>query len=343
MWKATEVVDKFSLPRLSEGISGGCHGCRFAGVGVDVEILGVTLMLHNGLVSHDVLLRLHVGPEGIRGALGHEPLTSLDVIHTVLEVTESLAQIRSQELLDESLGVLVEELGENYLATKNLLVNSHGVLVHERGVAYNHLINKDAQCPPVDGLAVTLVQKHLRSDVLGRATKRVSAVLDGLGEAEIRKFEETILREQDILRLQIAVDDVLVVQVGEDNRDLTGVEFRVIVFEPSSLTKMGKEFATDDVLQKQIEVEIILTVKVQFDDERANGFSVCAWRRDLTQNRLLGHNMVHLLQADDIRLFEHLERVNFVDLRVELHPSAVWAFFGVHSFIVNLTNLYTSE
>ena len=47
-------------------------------------------MLDNGLVGHHVLLRLHVGPEGIRGALGHEPLTSLDVVHTILEVTESL-------------------------------------------------------------------------------------------------------------------------------------------------------------------------------------------------------------------------------------------------------------
>ena len=128
---------------------------------------------------------------------------------------------------------------------------------------------------PVDRLAVTLVQKHLRSNVLGRTTKRVGTVFDSLGETEIRKFEETVLREQDVLGLQITVDDVLVVQIGKDNRDLTGIEFRVVVFEASSLTKMRKELTANNVFQKKVEVVIILTVKIQLNDERTNSFPIC--------------------------------------------------------------------
>lgn len=97
----------FNLPRLEERIRGWGHGCRFAGVGVDVEIFGVTLMLDNGLVGHHVLLRLHVGPEGIRGALGHEPLASLDVVHTILEVTESLFFDTNFECFEQIVDIFV--------------------------------------------------------------------------------------------------------------------------------------------------------------------------------------------------------------------------------------------
>ncbi len=36
-----------------------------------------------------------------------------------------------------------------------LLVDLHGVLVPEGGLANQELIDEDAECPPVDGAAVT--------------------------------------------------------------------------------------------------------------------------------------------------------------------------------------------
>ena len=81
----------------------------------------------------------------------------------------------------------------------------------------------------------------------------------------------------------------------------------------------------------------------QLDDEGADGSTVSAGSGNLAQNRLFGDDMVHLFQANDVRLLEHLERVHFVDLGVEFQPAAVWALLGVHGLIVDLANLDATE
>ena len=46
------------------------------------------------------------------------------------------------------------------LALKDLLIDGHGVVVVEGVDTGNHLIGQDAQCPPVNGLAMTFVEEH---------------------------------------------------------------------------------------------------------------------------------------------------------------------------------------
>merc|ERR1719235_557631 len=96
-----------------------------------------------------------------------EPLCLLDVVNAVLQVTEALSKICSEQFLHQNLGILVEELGEDNLATQNLLIDAHGVLVHEWWIADDHLIDEDAKAPPIHWFTMTLVEKHLRCDVLG--------------------------------------------------------------------------------------------------------------------------------------------------------------------------------
>ena len=110
------------------------------------------------------------------------------------------------------------------LALQDLLVDGHRVVVIERVNASDHLVSQDAQGPPVDRLAMALVEEHLGCQVLGRPTQSVSARLAVLGEAEVGQLQVALLINQDVLGLQVAVDYVQRVQILEHKSNLCGVE-----------------------------------------------------------------------------------------------------------------------
>ena len=120
--------------------------------------------------------------------------------------------------------LLVKIAGELNLALEDLLVDGHRVIVIEGVNAGEHLVREDAQGPPVDRLAVALIQEDFGRQVLGRSAKRVSARLAVLSESEVRQFEVALLVNKDVLRLQISVNDVQRVQILEHQRHLRGVK-----------------------------------------------------------------------------------------------------------------------
>ena len=96
--------------------------------------------------------------------------------------------------------LLIEVAGELDLSFQNLLVNCHGVIVVKWIDSSNHLVGQNAQGPPVDGLAVALVEQHLRGKVFWSATEGVSACLTVFGKSEICQFQVSFLIDQDVLR-----------------------------------------------------------------------------------------------------------------------------------------------
>ena len=46
------------------------------------------------------------------------------------------------------------------LTLEDLLIDGHGVVVVEGVDTGNHLIGEDAECPPVNGLAMTFVEEN---------------------------------------------------------------------------------------------------------------------------------------------------------------------------------------
>jgi len=62
---------------------------------------------------------------------------------------------------------------------------------------------------------VALHRDQLRREVLGRAAEGVGAVGHLLGEAEVAELDETVAVQQYVLGLEIAIDDVPLVQVLE--------------------------------------------------------------------------------------------------------------------------------
>lgn len=121
-------------------------------------------------------------------------------------------------------GVVVEPLREVQLPLQDVLVDHQRVVVGEGVDPRNHLVDQHPQRPPVHRLTVALVLQDLGRQVLGRPAEGEGAILDCLGEAEVCQFEVSVSGDEDVLRLQVAVDDVPRVQVLEDGDDVCGVE-----------------------------------------------------------------------------------------------------------------------
>jgi len=84
-----------------------------------------------------------------------KPSVILYIINTVLQVTVSLGKISNQKMLNNTLSILVEVLGELYLTLEDLLVDSHRVFISEGVNTGDHFVNDDTKSPPINGLTVT--------------------------------------------------------------------------------------------------------------------------------------------------------------------------------------------
>lgn len=72
-----------------------------------------------------------------------------------------------------------------------------------------HLVDQNAERPPVHRATVALVQQNLWSDVLGSPADRVGAFAHGLREPEVDHLEVATRADHDVLGFQVAVADVL--------------------------------------------------------------------------------------------------------------------------------------
>mmetsp|Transcript_82673 Transcript_82673/g.256767 ORF Transcript_82673/g.256767 Transcript_82673/m.256767 type:complete len:219 (+) Transcript_82673:148-804(+) len=192
---------------------------HFLGVGVVIEVTRVVRRLDDWLEGRRYRLGDEVVPIHVL-----EPLVLLDIVGATLQVAVALPQVRCEELLHQALGFLVEELGEDDLPAQDLLINLHRILVNKRGVSHNHLVDEDAEGPPVYGLPVALVEQDLWGNVLGRAAEGVRPMVDDLREAKVRELHVAVEVDENVLRLQVPVDYVLLVAVLEDGRNLRSVE-----------------------------------------------------------------------------------------------------------------------
>ena len=128
-------------------------------------------------------------------------------------------------MFDQRFGVLVERAGERNLASEDVLVNTHRIVIIERVNSGVHFVEQDSQSPPVDGLSVTLVQDNLGGDVLrGTADCEGSSLVEDLGKSEIGKLEIAVVSDKQIFGLEISVDNILRMKVFETASDSGSIE-----------------------------------------------------------------------------------------------------------------------
>eukprot|EP00406_Dinophysis_acuminata_P040260 CAMPEP_0179360684 /NCGR_PEP_ID=MMETSP0797-20121207/80107_1 /TAXON_ID=47934 /ORGANISM="Dinophysis acuminata, Strain DAEP01" /LENGTH=335 /DNA_ID=CAMNT_0021076053 /DNA_START=249 /DNA_END=1254 /DNA_ORIENTATION=+ len=147
---------------------------------------------------------------------------------------------------------------------------AHRRLAAEGGRSNEHLVEQDAHGPDIDTVPVRLVLHHLRGEVVQGAAEGVPlpAVRDLRAPPEVAELRDPVCAQQDVLGLDVAVDDVPLVEVGERERDvpedLGGVPLR----QAAALLHNREEGPAARVLQQQVEVVGVLEVAVEAEDVR---------------------------------------------------------------------------
>lgn len=134
----------------------------------------------------------------------------------------------------------------------------------ERWVTGQHLVEQDSECPPVDCLAVALVEENFRSDVLWGSADGVGTFGDDLGESEINHLQVSVTADHDVLGLQVSVDDVQTLEVLEDGHDLGSVECSLLGVEVADASVIGEQVSALEQLGDEVDVPVVLHEAVVF-------------------------------------------------------------------------------
>ena len=100
------------------------------------------------------------------------------------------------------------------------------IIGKEGHVAEEHLIEEDAEGPPVEREGVTLAFDHFRSHVLLGSANRFGkfSFLEVASHTKVYETDVAILAQHDIFQFEISVDDIAFVEVAERSNYLNCVE-----------------------------------------------------------------------------------------------------------------------
>jgi hypothetical protein len=116
----------------------------------------------------------------------------------------------------------------------------------------------EGQSLPVNRLVVAFRGDDFGGQVVGRAAERPCDVGHLFGETKVGNLEVTMAVEQQVLGLQVAVDDVVRVQVVEGEGDLSGVELCDGVGEALRLAQQAEQLAALDKVHDHVQVLRVL-------------------------------------------------------------------------------------
>ncbi len=101
------------------------------------------------------------------------------------------------------------------------------VFVHPRRFFRNHFVNRAAQAPNVSKSIVPRLLDNFRGHPVGRAAERLCLCVvsfnDLFGATEICQLTAAIVSNEDIRRLYISVNDIVVMKILETKQDLLSV------------------------------------------------------------------------------------------------------------------------
>ena len=136
---------------------------------------------------------------------------------------------------------------------------------------------------------MALILQNFGRQILRRATKGKSSVLNNFSKTKISELNVAIGGNEYILRFEISVDDIFAMEVLEDEDELRGVERGFVGFENAFFSEVGEELPTRNVFHEEVNVFAVLVHALKVDDER-----VADWFQDL----VLVADVVHLLCFD---------------------------------------------
>ena len=226
------------------------------------------------------------------------------VLHDLLRVglgAQPFALVSAQQFSDEVLGLAggLGALREPQLALLDQLEHDGLVFVVEGRQALHHLVGQDAQTPPVCTAVAAGVHQDLGAEVLWRATEGHGQLLglEDLGHAEVGEHHVAVLIHEDVFELQVAVHDVLGVQMAQRQGELRGVELGALLVELARDAQVLEQLAALAVLHDEEELGGRLEGVDQVDQVGVV---------DVLEDHLLGPGVLELVLLDDVLLADAL-------------------------------------
>ena len=142
----------------------------------------------------------------------------------------------------------------------------------ERRLAHDHLVETAAETPDVDLLAVaSLLVEHFWSQILSSAYQRVRQAIVFLLEyftyAKIGQTYVAIFVYENVLRFEISVDHVPVVEILQCQDDLSSIEASFFLTKVAFLLDMVEEVATRNIFHDQEKMCWRLKCVIEIQDE----------------------------------------------------------------------------
>jgi hypothetical protein len=133
-----------------------------------------------------------------------------------------------------------------------------------------------------------------------------------LAETKVAQSDVSSVVQQDVLRLQVAVDDIETVQALESAQKLGGVETSSVNLELALPLKMVEQLSSVHERQDKVQLLGRLERKLQRHDERVV---------DLCEYRTFRQRVINLRARDDVLLSQGLEGIDA--LRIAFPESCV--------------------
>jgi len=228
---------------------------------------------------------------------GLEPAVILHVRGAILEVALAFGEVCGHQVLDQALAVGREGLRESYLALDDLGLDLHGLVRVERVDPVDHFEDQDSQGPPVHRLPVALVHYNLGADLLRRPAERLGLRGTDLSEPEVGHLQLAVCVNQQVFGFEVAIDNVLGVQLLKDKRNLRSLEARLGLLEANHGAEICEEFAALNELHEELELLVVLRVALVL---HAEGVGDVAHDEDLVLH------VLHLLALHKFVLLQRL-------------------------------------
>jgi hypothetical protein len=185
----------------------------------------------------------------------------LDVIVSILLVTNSFLRILSAKCLNKRLGFstdLVWKL-DGVDSSENAFVNGEIIFCPEGSFLGEQLVDEDTERPEISADIVTSVRDNFRRNILWSSTEspRLVPWKNLLGETKINESNVAVSIDHKILWFKISVAEVAGVEVFKRGDNTGGVESTNGVVEGASLVEESPEIATKVRISKDVDVLVI--------------------------------------------------------------------------------------
>ena len=284
-------------------------------------------MLHRVLAGVHVIDGINVdcGDPGRREVVlrklvpvdGEEPRVLLDLHGSVAAATQAPSHLLLEQPLEEVLEDRREVIRAFVVDLDDPPEHVDRVVGLEGGAAGAHLEDQDPEGPPVCSERHSALVQVLGGHVIWRPLEgiRLLARLQHLGDAQVRYLQVPVGGDEEVLELEVAVEDALLVQVLEAEDGAGSKEARMVLWEAqvgAVLDDIVEELPSEDRVHQHVEAAVVLGRDDQVDDE-----AVLA----LGQEALLLEDDVRLSDLKHVLLADGLHRVHLPVEADEVHDA----------------------